>query len=578
MGSNEEQKVEITVENIGVSSFQTQLAQAVNDTYSYANNSLFYSIIPAYYRDYAVKYIRPACQWMDGFVPNIHNPVTGIISTRIGSKLITGLTKQIVGEKLVFKLKDKNIADPTGDDTLQFASKWAEENNITKAVYSAVGFALGLGTSYLKINKTASGELWWEAVRFDNAFVLSSFRGEIRDATFLIRNYTDTREGKSNQQFFLCEHRYWKEYEKPVMVKQKDGTVKCLHRKGEKYALVEYRVHRALGTSANNLMPSNMESSSINWEEIPNDIRRMIKSDYGTLRIGEPQLLGLSNLGVFALLNGEIDLSVPTGSNFGESMLVGIQDDLIAYELARSYQIRDMYLGKGTVYVPKGLTLGQCTPSSPAATVLGGIGDGAIETIPGADPDKQSITVQQFNIRVAEWQTAMENALKSIAVKWSMSPKILASFLTNGQAQMTATQIDSEDDMSIAFIYHTRAYFKNAINQAMEATLNYYGRETNISIEFASPSLVNKDRLLERVIKERQEGLIDTEEAIRILNPDLDEATLQTKIDKAIQKEQEMMMMQMQPQDSSVFGNEPGLEGDAADGTTDPTPPPAPIN
>lgn len=569
--SNEEVKAAITVENCGVSNFQTQLAQAVNDTYSYANNSLFYAIIPSYYRDYAVKYIRPACQWMDGFVPSIHNVVTGIISTRIASKLITGLTKQLIGEKLVYKLKDKN--NPLGPDVLKFVGKWAEENNILKAVYAAIGFSLALGTSYLKANKTASGEIWWEAVRMDNAFVLSSFRNEIKEATFLIRNYTDTRQGKNNQQFFLCEHRYWKEYEKPVLKKQADGTVKCIHAKGEKYALVEYKVHRASGTSQNNLMSSSIAQSSVNWAEIPNEIRNMIKADYGTLRIGEPQLLGLMNLGVEPLVNGEIDLSVPTGSNFGESMIVGIQDDLITYELARSYQIRDMYLGKGTVYKPKALSLGDVTPN-PSASVLGGIGDSAIETVDGVDPDKQSFVVQQFNIRTAEWQTAMENALKSIAVKWSMSPKILASFLTNGQAQMTATQIDSEDDMSIAFVYHERAYFKPAINRLLETTLNYYGKETDVTIEFASPSLVNKDRLLERVIKERQEGLIDTEEAIRTLNPDLDEETLQSKIEKAQAREQQMMMAQMQPQPSDIFGS---VDVDAADGTTDPTPPPAPV-
>ena len=570
---------DITIENAGLPTFQTQLAQAINDTYSYSNNSLFYSIIPTYYRDYAIRYIRPACQWMDGYVPSIHNCVTGIISTRIASKLITGLTKQIVGEKLVFKLKDQKDKK-TGDDTLQFVSKWADKANITKAVYTAVGFALAIGTSYLKINKTASGELWWESVRMDNAFVLSSFRNEIRDATFVIRNYGDTRQEKSNQQFFLCEHRYWKEYDKAEMKKiiHEDGTItyKTIHAKGEKVPMVEYRVHRINGTAQNNLMATTIGSSSIKWDEIPKEIRKIIKSDYGAIRIDEPKPLGLANLGIFALLNGEQDLSVPTGASYGESMLVGIQDDLIAYELARSYEIRDMYLGKGTVYVPKALSMANVGVQAPAATVLGGIGDGAIEQVPGSNPDKDSIIVQQFNIRTAEWQTARENALKSIAVKWSMSPKILASFLTNGQAQMTATQVDSEDDMSIAFIYHTRAYFKHAINEALETTLNYEGKETNVTVEFASPSLVNKDRLLDRVIKARQEGLIDTEEAIRTLNPDLDEATLQTKIDKAIQKEQELMMMQMQPESSSVFGDEIG--DDNADGTTDPTPPPTPVN
>jgi hypothetical protein len=44
---------------------------------------------------------------------------------------------------------------------------------------------------------------------------------------------------------------------------------------------------------------------------------------------------------------------------------------------------------------------------------------------------------------------------------------------------------------------------------------------------------LNKDRLLERIIKEREEGLIDTEEAIRTLNPDLEENAIRHKVEVA---------------------------------------------
>ena len=79
--------------------FQKGIAQAINDTFSYADNSLFYAMMPVYYQAYAWRYIRPACQWLDGYVPNLHQGgLSGIVSTRIASSLITGLTKQIVGE------------------------------------------------------------------------------------------------------------------------------------------------------------------------------------------------------------------------------------------------------------------------------------------------------------------------------------------------------------------------------------------------------------------------------------------------------------------------------------------------
>lgn len=571
--SNEVEKV---IDNIGVSSWQIGLANALNETYSYANSSLFYALIPSYYRDWAWRYCRVACQWLDGYVPALHQGgFSGVISTRIASKLITGLTKQIVGEKLVFRLTSQK--DEKALEALKFISKWANKANIIKAVYAGVGYSLGIGTCLIKANKTIDEKIWWESVRFDSCFYLASFQNEIKEATFVIRAYTDTREGKSNQQFFLVEHRFWYYY-KPEIKKNSDGSFEPIHKKGDRCAMVEYKVHRVNGTSMNNIMPSSINESSVKWDELPKNIKEFIKNDYGTLRIDEPKKLGLPNLGVECLLNGEIDLSIPTGTNFGESMIVGIQDDLITYELASSYLIRDMYLGKGTVYLPKNLSVSDIVGDSGLSiggdSPMNGFGENKIELMKGVSPEEQQAIVQQFQIRATEWQTIKDNALRNIAVKWGMSPKILSSYLYGGGGQKTATEIDSEDDMSIAFITHTRSYFKNALNRLLETTLNFYGYDANVEIDFASPSLINKDRLIDRVSKQLGEGLIDIDEAIRIINPDLEETVIQEKIEMAKQRQQELQMAQINEMNNEGgFGednNYDDLGGQNLNGSTNP--------
>ena len=333
--------------------------------------------------------------------------------------------------------------------------------------------------------------------------------------------------------------------------------------------------------------------SSVGWSEIPSEIRNLIKEDYGVIRINEPKPLGFANLGVEALLNDNGDISIPTGSNFGRGLIIPAQDDFIMYEVAESYAIRDMYLGKGTVYVPKNLSLGglgagaainlntsvppesqiQPTPAAPGETKFDGGNVGGnknpqafiptfdnplqgvnnkYETIPGVDPAEQQVVVNQFNLRAQEWQMIQENCLKRIAVKWGMSPKILSSFLAQGTVQMTATQIDSEDDISIAFINQTRSNFKAAINRLLETTLNYYGRPHDVDIVFASPSIVNKDRILDRVLKKLDAGLVDIEDAIREINPDEDEETIQAKVEKA--KEQQALAALAAQQEMDEFG------------------------
>lgn len=583
MPEETKQVVDTIIENIGVSEWVTSLAAALNETYSYSNSTLFVAEISGYYKDYALKYIKPAVQWMDGFVPTLHNNGTGIISTRIGSKLLSGMAKQLAGEQLVFRLKSKNDAE--GLKTLRKVSDWALKQKIHQAIKNGIGFACGVGTCLVKINKRLNGELWWEPVRFDNCFYLSSFTGEIKEATFLIRNYVDTRPGKNNCQYFLCEHRYWKWFE-PKIVKNPDGTYSAAQKK-ELKPVVEFQVHRATAQSLNNQMAANTTRSSIGWEEIPYEIRKMIKADYSALRIDEPKPLPYTNLGVEAFINGEGDISIPTGATFGESMIIGIQDDLITYEIASSYLLRDMNNGKGTVYLPKNLSMGDVMAGAPTTNLMSesgtdgippaiptmdnpwaGTPNGPVQTLKGVNPEDQQAIVQQFEVRAAEWQSIKENCLKNIAVKWGMSPKILASFLAQGQAQMTATQIDSEDDISIAFINLHRSYFKQAIDNLIETTLNYYGLDANVECRFASPSLINKDRLLNRIIQEYQAGFITLEDAIRELNPDLDEEALQTKIEKAQSMQQEQALAAMMGMNE--IGGGFGPEADAMKGSTIP--------
>ena len=597
-------QVDFKVSNLGFAQFQQGLSKVVNETYTYANSSLFAAIGASYYRDYLWRCIRPAIQWLDGYVPSIHYAESGIMSTRIASALINGLSRTIVGEKLLFRISGDKT--PQAQETLKFISKWATKMKVKRPIKNAVAFMEALGTSILKMNVKNHTDVWWEAVRFDNCFFLADASNEILDATFLMRSYIDTRRrGKNedesgNTQFFLAEKRYWKYYEPQIkeVVDPVTGikTYVTVHKKGDREPMVEYKVFRANSHSLNNLMAASGERG-IGWTEIPQEIQKMIKADYSVIRINEPQKLPFASLGVKLLVNDEGDISVPTGYNFGRGMIYPIIDDLIIYEVAEAYALRDMYNGKGTVYKPQALSMGnfampqmnepiKATLSqdghnvirrdgstigavdSPATFVtpvfnnpLDGI-DNKYETVPGVPPENQQLVVNQFELRPDQWQMIQDNALRRIATKWGMSPKVLSSYLVQGSVQMTATQIDSEDDISIAFIGEHRSSIAPVLNELLEDTLNFYGRETNVTIDFSSPSLVNKDRLLDRSIKMLDAGLIDIEEAIHMVFPDEDEETLQSKIQAAMMRQQAMMMAQFQQMNAEGgFGNNYDDEG-----------------
>ena len=283
MADNEEknvQAVDSQILNIGVSDWQNSLANAVNETYSYANSTLFCAVVAGYYKDYAYRYVRPACQWLDGYVPALHWPGSGMISTRIASALVNGIARTIVGEKLIYKIK----GDPSNKEaleTLKFTSNWAEKMEIKRPVKNGIAFSLGIGTSLIKANRRENGDVWWEGVRFDNCFYLANASNEVKEATFLLRSYVDTRDGKNKDQFFLAEHRFW-HYFKPEIkaIVNPDGTKKyeTIHKKGDREARVEYKVYRANNQSLNNLMAGSYGRSSVGWSEIPKEIRDKLRA------------------------------------------------------------------------------------------------------------------------------------------------------------------------------------------------------------------------------------------------------------------------------------------------------------
>lgn len=566
MGEEKSKLVEYPVGDIGIPQWQTGLARAVNETYNYnVNGSLWSGLLPTYMKDYAWRYVRPALQWLDGYVYSLHSAEgdTGIISTRIGNVLISGLTKQLVGEKIIVKINEEKPNDQDKQN-LKKACEWILKNKLIAAVYAGIGFSEAVGTSLLKENHSMYGEVWWEAVRFDQCVYRTNFRGDVEDAIFLIRGYTDTTQSKTNTQFFLVEHRFYEVINDKHVAKNPDGTYKPVI-KHEVKPKVEYLVKKVRGTMNNGGAdaPTISETATVKWEQLPEWLRKALRDDYGAIRVGEPQDLGFDYIGVECLLDSYIDLAHPKANNLGESKLIKIQSDMITYEVAASYKIRDMYLGKGTVYMPKSLSLGDVSPnamqfrSGMSQNVLSNVGDKKIELMKGVDPALQKAIVEQFELRSEQWQAVMDDSIRNIATKWGMSPKVLSSYLLNSQTSMTATQIDSEDDISIAFINHERSYFREPINKLLESSLNYMGIATNISMNFASPSLINKDRVIDRQIKLLDAGLTTEDDCIREIYPDLEEEQICKKINEAkAQRDQKAMQEINEMNNDGTFGND----------------------
>lgn len=510
----------------------------VNDTYSYANNSLFYSLVNPSYYDYYYRIVRQCAMWLDGYVHDFHNGKNGIFSTRLATALVYGLRSQLTGKTIMFK----KHSGATEDKTLDFISHtWSKETNFVNTIKTAMGYELGLGTSVIKLNKSRGKRVWVEAVRLDYCYFDTDFQGNITDLTCFIKKYTDTnatKDNSTNKNYFLVEHRFYKTIEKKCQHTINGQVVSFV--KKEVMPVVEYKVHCFVGLSLQPTMAQQKDKMGIEWLDLPRNIRRKIKDDYGTIKVNEPKLMPFEDLGADLLKFGCEDITLPTGQ-FGVSVLANIISELMAYDLAWSWTIRDMYNGKGMVAIPK--TLSQADING-VRSALSGLEINKYEQIPSANPEKDRPFNYQFELRGAEWSAIQDNILRKIATKVGLSARVLASYLDNDGASKTATEMEQDSDSVCAWVEEHRQDIEPSINKMLNRITHFYGLVGEVEVSFATPSLVNKDLVLERAIKKYTMGLQDLKDTLKEIYPDLDDKQIDEKVKRAKERQKEIVNQQ----------------------------------
>ena len=538
-----------------MASILEDIALVPNQTYNYSNSTVFYSLVNYSFKNYYETVIKKSQQWLDGYDPSFHKAEKGIFSTRIGAKINAGITKQIFGRGLVF-INGKNT---TGTSGLDFIShKWQDQTNFQNAIKTLIGYTSPLGTGLLKLNTKwtwkeedakNSRELWVQPLRMDYFYFSVNSENKIERVTCFIRAFQSTKSGTDN--YCLVEERYYKEgYE--TFIKEIGGQKyqfqDTTHKARKPFA--EYRVYKINSTSNNNTLAANT-GTGVPYKNLPDDVKKVLADEYGALKIGEPIQLPFKDLGCYLFFNEGGDFTHPS-MPFGRAIMFDCLTDFMEYDLERSYGIRDLFNSKGIVGIPKALSQGNLAGVEGTAGHLqsqspfGKLNIAGYEEIEGLNPDTQKPVITQFEIRANEHEIKQNAILKSIATTIGMSPRVIASYLVQGN-EKTAEQTHSEDDTITEWIKSHRQDYISGLNEVIEQVLSFYGIVDNVEVRFASDGLVSNERQLEIIEKKLEMGLIDLEDAVRELYPDLDEVQLQEKIAKAkAQKAQNEQAQQQQ--------------------------------
>ena len=549
-----------------------EVALVPNNTYNYSNSSVFYSLVNYSFMNYYKTVIQKSQQWLDGYDPTFHKAENGIFSTRIGAKITAGCTKQIFGRGLIYVAGNNT----TSQDGVNFIShKWQDGTNFQNVVRTLIGYTFPLGTGLLKLNtkwvydsqkQARTQELWVQTLRADYFFFSVDSENNLTDITCFIRAFQTTQE--DSKSYCLVEKRYFKDelvkFTKELNGKEFEFEDKT-HTKKVPYAT--YNIYEIDSTSNNNTLAAN-KGKGIDYKSLPAEIKKQLNDEYGAIIIGkEIKLPFVDSLGCQLFLNEGGDFTHPS-MPFGRAALFDCLTDFMEYDLDKSFAVRDLFNSKGIVGVPKALNQANLTSVPGTGGNLANVSPftqlniSGYEQVDGLDPNTQKPIITQFEIRANEHEIKQNAILKSIATTIGMSPRVIASYLVQGN-EKTAEQTHSEDDTITEWIKSHRQDYIYGLNKIIEEVLTFYGIVDNVEVRFASDGLVSNERQLEIISKKLELGLIDLEDAVREIYPDLDEVQIQTKIAKAKKQKAEMEQQQQQQFDE--------LYGDSLDGINDET-------
>lgn len=529
---------EITINDIGLNSKQfaslKYMNWAVNQTFTYANNSQFYALVNPTYYDYYNRIVRLNLEWFDGYVLGFHNQQNGIMSTRIATALVNGIIGNVFQKKLVFDRVDKT-SDYKALDKL---NEWMEKDNFLGKVKLASKYSGASGTSVIKLNQSYK-DIYTQPLRQDQFFYETDFQGNITKITTFLKAYVNvfnTTDEEKEQNFFVVEKRYYStDIDIPTRVENLNGEIKTYYKKpNEPVPVVEYKVLYYQGRMFENSMASKARQQTLSFHDLPKGFKDIIKKDFTALRFDTPCLLPFKDLGCYVLqINGQ-DPTIPNGM-FGASFLTDIRSCLVEYELICAYALRDLYNSQGRIGIPKSLSMNDVNGQ--------GIYDVSMsnyETFSG-DPDKQKPIITQFEIRANEWSLKKDDCLKKMATILGMSPKVIASYINpRGGFGKTATEVENDEASSQTFIEDKRTNLIVCLNKVISTILKFYGYYQHISARFIEGENRMSPLQVKTIIFKYQQGLIDLKETLRELNPNATESEVDDLVLRARERQKEI--------------------------------------
>lgn len=496
-------------------------------TYSFVSRSAYFSMIAPEYHSFMNRFVKNWLWWYDGYVPYFHNDTQGIPSTRLAGSLVNKIARKVVGGRVMFKNVGRDSTDKSKlNPTLEFISNdWAPESGFETVVKRVTKYAAAAGTALVKLNRSSSGELWTEALRFDSFLPVVGANDKLLEVKCFLRYFTNLgvrspREGERFQGYYVVEHRYFGDYTRV------DGTVL------RNVPVAEYVIHRQSGSITEGNYVNQSASERVPFRELPRSMRSTIGKEFPDIMFDGRVLLPFKDSLGCELVKWTDDVSNLPELPFGESFLAPIISHLMSWDYYSAAANTDMYLGRGRVVAPKYIT------NSGNGSYNSGFDGFLFTQWQTNNPEEQKPFPIQFDLRSSSWSEIRTRLIQDISINTGVNISTIASFLNDNTAARTAREISTEENETAEYVNDQRAIIEKPLNRILKLVSSYYGHSDTVVIKWSSAGLTNRYTLAEIISIGLREGFISQKRGVEMFNYDDDTVQVQEEYE-AIKKERE---------------------------------------
>lgn len=419
------------------------------------NDNTYLLAAPRYYQFYA-SYIRPRTAMYRGWIEGFHNLEYGIIPTLFLQKIGAGIVSTLFSKPLVLNADNKQ----TNDVTLKEYKKSA----FNAAVKEGYAYALDGGTSLIKWNKDGNNQLRAEALPMDKFFIEIDAYGDIERVKSYIATYHNTIS--SSEEYYLCEERFFKY-----------STVAGVQKR---FPMVHYLFYKTSANITNEHTPS---PTAMKWSDIPYEIRQMLKRDYGDILIDFGEYGSIQEFDRCKLLPFDDDLgcriikftrNIPSFPKlpFGQPLADLLMNENYAYDQLKFFERMEVYISRGRIMVDKRYQ----NPNDPDSgkNMLDKLVFTYYDSLTGDSDDKKPQGIQ-LDLRADNINRQKQNILNDAAFSLNLSSSTIAAWLSDGQTQKTATEIEYERTKTTAFINDKIEIIQEPLQDMIDLFYHYYG-------------------------------------------------------------------------------------------------------